>query len=86
MRTLAFNAIKVSQCLIEQYAMKTQGGVEVQLNLFLVWKPDGGEWSTSHPSSARCKLVDPTTALEKRKIIFSSRETKKDYTVIQPVA
>jgi hypothetical protein len=29
--------------------MKTYGGVEIQLHMFLTLALDGGEWSASHP-------------------------------------
>jgi hypothetical protein len=40
---------KLSLCLTKYHAMKTIGGVEVQLHAFLTSALDGGEWSASHP-------------------------------------
>jgi hypothetical protein len=37
-------------CLINQYAMRTYSGVEVELHTFLTSALDGSEWSVSCPS------------------------------------
>jgi hypothetical protein len=35
--------------ILKYHAMKTRGGVEIQLHEFLISALDGGEWSASHP-------------------------------------
>jgi hypothetical protein len=41
--------VNLSLCLIKHYIMKTYGGVDVQIHVFLTSALVGGEWSASLP-------------------------------------
>jgi hypothetical protein len=41
--------VTLSQCLTKHYAMKTYGGVDVYIHIFLTSALVRGEWSASHP-------------------------------------
>jgi hypothetical protein len=92
-----FNSIlNVAQLHFELYAIKTYGGVDVQIYIFLTSALAGGEWSLSRPclftprgKSSRYplsrKLGGPQSRSRRRgeeKILHSN----SDPSVVQPVA
>jgi hypothetical protein len=44
---LYYLLVRLSLCLTKQYAMKTDGGADVQIHIFLTSALAGGEWSAS---------------------------------------
>jgi hypothetical protein len=90
--------MKLSLCLIKHHAMKTYGGVEVQLHTFLTSALVGGEWFVSragcftpgerapgtHWERGR---VNPRAGLDAvRKTGTSLPESNTDFTVLQLVS
>jgi len=41
--------VELFLCLTKHHAMKTYGGVELQIHAFITSALDGGEWSASRP-------------------------------------
>jgi hypothetical protein len=87
-------------CLTKRHAMKTYGGVEVQLHAYLTPGIDGGEWSASGPGRFTLKEGAPGThwiggwmgprtvldAVMKRKIPSPRRESNPRTPIVLPVA
>jgi hypothetical protein len=51
--------VKVSVFLIEHYALKANGGVEVLLQGFLTSARDAGRWSACHPGGFTQRIKSP---------------------------
>jgi hypothetical protein len=51
---------------VKMYAMKTYGGVNVKIHIFLTLALAGGEWSASHPSRFTPRGKSPRYPLDRR--------------------
>jgi hypothetical protein len=87
-------SVKLSPCVIERYAMKTYGGVDAEIQVFLKLTLGGREWShsvsgrLSHEKRLPCRLGRRLGGpqVSRGENTSPDRDTNSDHSVVQPVA